>query len=132
MTDTTTEAVERIAAAPWFYASEDISATLRALLAERDAMRAIITEQALQYLATSGQAAAAYTAQMEAEARVKALEIELKISIGGCDANNGDRHTPITLDAGKYYFCQECGKTMTKAEAKRHSSAAAIRGGPTP
>ena len=35
MTDTTTEAVERIAAAPWCYASEDISAALRALSAER-------------------------------------------------------------------------------------------------
>ena len=67
-----------------------------------------------------------------AEARVAVLEIELKISIGGCDANNGDSHTPISLDAGKYYFCQACGETMTKAEVKRHSSAAAIRKGPTP
>ena len=100
MSDTTTEAVERIAAAPWCYASEDIAATLRALTAERaswisaqhysyigrdykkvrasdledraEAAEAAMSEQALQFLATSRQAADAYTAQMEAESAIPA------------------------------------------------------------
>ena len=37
MTDTSKDAVEAVAAAPWAFASADISATLRALSAERDA-----------------------------------------------------------------------------------------------
>jgi len=108
MIDTSTEAIQRMGDGPWCYASEDISATLRALVAERDAAR---------------------TAQREAEALVTAMDIELKVAIGGCDANNGNRHTPISIDGGKYYFCQFCGETMTKAAVKRHSSAAAIRKG---
>jgi hypothetical protein len=62
-----------------------------------------------------------------AAARVEELEIELRISIGGCDANFGNSHSPISVDNGKYTFCQLCGETMTKAEVRRHSSAAAVR-----
>jgi len=131
MTNTTTEAVERIAAAPWCYASEDISAALRALLAERASW---IAAQHYSYIGRDYKKVRASDLEDRAEAaeaRVKALEIELKIAIGGCDANHGDSHSPISIDGGKYYFCQECGETMTKAEVKRHSSAAAIRKVPT-
>ena len=44
MSDTSPEAVEQIAASPWCYASEDISAALRAMMAERDAARVALAE----------------------------------------------------------------------------------------
>ncbi len=72
-------------------------------------------------------------AQIDAEReRADKAEAALRVSVGGCDANEGWSHKPISIDGGKYFFCQNCGETLTKAEAKRHSTAAAIRKGDQP
>jgi hypothetical protein len=66
--------------------------------------------------------------QKERERADKA-EAVLRISIGGCDANNGWHHTPIRLpNDQKYVFCGECGETMTAAQERRHTIALSIRG----
>ncbi len=70
--------------------------------------------------------------QAVAEERERAdkAEAELRVAIGGCDANNGWNHSPIRLpNDPKYVFCSACGETMTPSQAKRHSSAAIIRAG---
>jgi uncharacterized protein (DUF736 family) len=59
--------------------------------------------------------------------RADKAEADLRVSVGGCDANAGWSHKPISIDGGKYFFCQNCGETLTKTVAKRHSIAAAIR-----
>jgi hypothetical protein len=79
------------------------------------------------------------TMQAQIDAAVKAereradkAEADLRVSVGGCDANAGWSHKPISIDGGKYFFCQNCGETLTKTVAKRHSIAAAIRKGEQP
>jgi hypothetical protein len=64
--------------------------------------------------------------------RADKAEADLRVSVGGCDANAGLSHKPISIDGGKYFFCQNCGETLTKTVAKRHSTAAAIRKGEQP
>jgi len=72
-------------------------------------------------------------AQIDAEReRADKAEAALRASVGGCDANEGWSHKPISIDGGKYFFCQDCGETLTKAVANRHSTAAAIRKGDQP
>jgi len=72
-------------------------------------------------------------AQIDAEReRADKAEAALRVSVGGCDANEGWSHKPISIDGGKYFFCQDCGETLTKAVANRHSTAAAIRKGDEP
>jgi hypothetical protein len=61
--------------------------------------------------------------------RADKAEADLRVSVGGCDANAGWSHKTISIDGGKYFFCQNCGETLTKTVAKRHSTAAAIRNG---
>jgi len=53
MTDTSKEAVEAVAAAPWAFASADISSTLRALSAERDAAVAAERERCAAWVRSS-------------------------------------------------------------------------------
>ena len=67
-----------------------------------------------------------------ARERADKAEADLRVSVGGCDANAGWSHKPISIDGGKYFFCQNCGETLTKTVAKRHSTAAAIRKGEQP
>jgi len=64
--------------------------------------------------------------------RADKAEAALRVSVGGCDASDGWAHKPISIDGGKYFFCQDCGETLAKAVAKRHSTAAAIRKGDQP
>jgi hypothetical protein len=67
------------------------------------------------------------SAVMAERERADKAEADLRVSVGGCDANAGWSHKPISIDGGKYFFCQNCGETLTKTVGKRHSTAAAIR-----
>ncbi len=72
-------------------------------------------------------ALAARDKRIRAEERAK-WEACLAVAMGGCDANNGLEHSPISLPNERgYIFCEKCGETLTKATAKAASSAAAQR-----
>jgi hypothetical protein len=99
----------------------------------------VISVPGQPYPAGSPEYICADIAQAQIDAAVKAereradkAEADLRVSVGGCDANAGWSHKPILIDGGKYFFCQNCGETLTKTVAKRHSTAAAIRKGEQP
>jgi len=59
---------------------------------------------------------------------IAVVQAELRVALGGCDANGGWNHRPVSIpSAPKDIFCQNCGEMLDKATAKRHLSAAANR-----
>ena len=59
---------------------------------------------------------------------IAVVQAELRVALGGCDANGGWNHRPISIPSSpKDIFCQDCGEMLDKATAKRHMSAAANR-----
>jgi len=81
-----------------------------------------LADQARAVQAAVAKAVEAITAERDA------VQAELRVALGGCDANGGWNHRPISLpSAAKDIFCQDCGEMLDKATAKRHLSAAANR-----
>lgn len=95
----------------------DATEALARVTAERDGLLRVVSDNHV----------ALHLAEA-AEAKVARLEECLAVAMGGCDANAGFEHSPVSLphDRG-YTFCQRCGETLTKAVAKAASSAAVQR-----
>ena len=95
MTDTSKEAVEAVAAAQWAFASTDISATLRALLAEREDW---LASQHYRYIGRNGPVLARDLEDRAeaAEARVKVLEAALQRIWDHCQ-NSGIEHATVGM-----------------------------------
>jgi|GEM_PF-5909972 len=96
MTDTSKEAVEAVAAAQWALASTDISATLRALSAERDGWQGIYTECFADAASNSIRLAEGEHRAKTAEARVKVLEAAMGRIWDHCQ-NSGIEHATVGM-----------------------------------
>ena len=114
MTDHSPEAIERIAAAPWCYASEDISAALRSL----EDSQAMVESLKLRLIAAQGEASAAVDTAVLVERERCALKLEEILT----EAYDGLTPAQILLMSPADNMATEMVKSL----------AAAIRKGPTP
>jgi hypothetical protein len=113
-TDTTPEAVERLADSyvlpgmPKDCRPVVTAATLRAIAAERDALRA----EALDWRGQVGELSDLVKALRADNDRLRG---ELATIKGACDSTKGEH---VIMKDGKYKFCIHCGETMTASKIK--------------